>query len=255
MNKYLTSPIINLCRGRDLFPFSMTSRPKPDLNTKTHKGRSPFGPFSVTMLALAGLAMLVLSVDGCGGVRPYRSMVKAARSELSPVTLARDQRLKLQLRKALLLDETYAGLSISPHVYMERGFVVGLVDSEEQADGILRAAQTVQGLRSLKGHLPVRKQVPDRPDGNNEETGESTSDLTIKAEIKAQLALAPNIVSSQIDYDVLDGNVVLLGVVASEEVKAKAQREALKISGVTDVTNFLLLPESGYMKRRPRLLR
>ena len=234
----------------------MTNRPKPDLTTKTHLGRSPFGPFSVTMFALAGLAMLVLSVDGCGGgVRPYGKMFKAARSELSPIALARDQRLKLQLREAILLDQTYAGLSISTHVYMERGFVVGLVESAEQADGILRAAGTVQGLRSLKGHLPVRKQTPEGPDGNNEETGESSSDLAIKAEIKAQLALAPSVVSSQIDFEVLDGNVVLLGVVASEEVRDKAQREVLKISGVTNVTNWLLLPESGYMTRRPRLLR
>ena len=132
----------------------MTSRPKLDLTTKTHLGQISLRHYCVTMLALAGLAMLVLSVDGCsGGVRPYSAMVKAARSELSPVTLARDQRLKLRLREAILLDQTFAGLSISPHVYMERGFIVGLVESAEQANGILQAARTVQGLRSLKGHL------------------------------------------------------------------------------------------------------
>ena len=231
----------------------MTSRQNLDLTTKPHLGRISLRHYSVTMLALAGMAMLVLSVDGCsGGVRPYRAMVKAARSELSPVALARDQRLKLQLREAILLDQTYAGLSISPYVYMERGFIVGEVESAEQANGILRAARTVQGFRSLKGHLPVRKKVPE---GNDADTGESSSDLTIKAELKAQFALVPGIVSSQIDIEVLDGNVVLLGVVASEDVKATAQREVLKIGGVTDVTNLLLLPESGYMKRRPRLLR
>lgn len=230
----------------------MTSRPKLDLTTKTHLGRISLRHFVVIMFALAGLATLVLSADGCsGGVRPYRAMVKAARSELSPDALARDQRLKLHLRKAILLDQTYAGLSISPYVYMERGFVVGLVDSVEHATGILRAARTVQGLRSLKGHLPVRKQAPD---GNDKETRESTSDLTIKAEVKAQFALVPSIVSSQIDFEVLDGNVVLLGVVASEDVRDTAQREALMVSGVTEVTNLLLLPESAYMKRRPGLL-
>ena len=231
----------------------MTSPLKIDLNTKTHMGCISLRHFGVTMLALAGLAMLVLSVDGCsGGVRPYRAMAKAARSELSPIALARDQRLKLRLREAIFVDQTFAALSISPHVYMERGFVVGLVDSAEQADGILKAARTVQGLRSVEGYLPVRKLVPE---GNDADTGESSSDLTIKAEIKAKLALAPNIVSSQISYDVLEGNVVLLGVVATEEMREKAERETFKISGVTDVTNFLLLPESGYMKRRPRLLR
>ena len=113
----------------------MTSPSKLDLTTKTHLGRVSLRHYCVTMLALAGLAMLVLSVDGCsGGVRPYRAMVKAARSELSPVALARDQRLKLQLREAILVDQSLAGLSISPHVYMERGFIVGLVESAEQAD-------------------------------------------------------------------------------------------------------------------------
>ena len=231
----------------------MTPPPNVDITPKTLLGRISLRHSGVTLLALAGMAMLVLSVDGCGGgVRPYGKMFKAARSELSPIALARDQRLKLRLREAILVNEIFAALSISPHVYMERGFVVGLVDKAEQAEGILQAARTVQGLRSVKGHLPVRKQVPE---SNDEETGESSSDLAIKAEIKAKLALAPNIVSSQISYEVLEGNVVLLGVVASEEMRDKAQREALKISGVTDVTNLLLLPESGYMKHRPGILR
>ncbi len=203
----------------------------------------------VAAFALAGLAFLLLSADGCsGGVKPYRAMAKAAQSELSPETLAGDGSLKLQLREAILEDQTYAGLSISPHVYMGRGFVVGSVETVEQANGILRAARTVQGLRSLQGHLPVRKKVPE---GSDEESGGSISNLTIKAEVKANLASVPSIVTSQVDIEVLDGNVVLLGVVHSEGVRDAAQREALNVSGVNEVTNLLLLPESGYMKRRP----
>lgn len=181
----------------------------------------------------------------------YRAAYKAARSELSATTLARDQRLKLQLREAILLDQTYAGLAISPYVYMERGFVVGSVETVEQADGILRAARTVQGLRSLHGHLPVRKKVTE----GKEETGDSISDLTISVEVKANLALVGEIVASQIDIKVLGGDVVLLGVVASEKVRDAAEREARLVSGVTGVTNLLLLPESGYMKRGHRLRR
>jgi hyperosmotically inducible protein len=211
-----------------------------------------WGMRRVASLVLVGLALLLLSTEGCSGAgMGYRAAYKAARSELSATTLARDQRLKLHLREAILLDQTYAGLEISPYVYMERGFVVGSVETVEQADGILRAARTVQGLRSLYGHLPVRKEVTEE----NEETGGSISDLTITTEVKANLVLVPGILASQIEIQVLGGDVVLLGVVASEEVRGAAEREARLVSGVKGVTNLLLLPESGYMKRRPRLLR
>jgi len=221
-----------------------TRKPRIDLLSISLNGYGVAASF-----ALAGLAFLLLSADGCsGGFKPYRAMAKAAQSELSPETLAGDRSLKLQLREAILLDETYAGLSISPHVYMERGFVVGSVETVEQANGILRAARTVQGLRSLYGHLPVRKNVPE---GNDEESGGSISNLTIKAEVKANLVMVPSIVTSQVDIEVLDGDVVLLGVVHSEKVRDAAQREALNVSGVNEVTNLLLLPESGYTKRRP----
>ena len=208
--------------------------------------------YGVAALALAGLALVLVSTEGCSGAgMGYRAAYKAARSELSATTLARDERLKLRLREAIVLDQTYAGLAISPYVYMERGFVVGSVETIDQSDGILRAARTVQGLRSLYSHLPVREEVTE----NNEGASGSLSDLTISTEVKANLALVPDILVSQIDINVLSGEVVLLGVVASDKVREAAEREARLVSGVSGVTNLLLLPESEYMKKRPRLLR
>ena len=222
------------------------SKSPPHLMSNSLRG------YGVAALALAGLALVWLSTEGCSGAgMGYRAAYKAARSELSATTLARDQRLKLRLREAIVLDQTYAGLAISPYVYMERGFVVGSVETIDQADGILRAARTVQGLRSLYGHLPVRGEVTEK----NEEASGSLSELTISTEVKASLALVPDILSSQIDIKILSGEVVLLGVVASDKVREAAEREARLVSGVSGVTNLLLLPESGYMKRRPRLLR
>jgi len=242
---------------------SVTVSPTPILENATsysefHSKLKPyllgnsFRGYRVALLVLVGLACVWLSTEGCSGAgMGYRAAYKAARSELSATTLARDNRLKLQLREAIFLDQTYLSLAISPYVYMERGFVVGSVESIEQAEGILRAARIVQGLRSLYGHLPVRNEVTEE----NEETGGSLSDLTITTEVKANLVLVPGIWASQIEIQVLGGDVVLLGVVASEEVRGAAEREARLVSGVNGVTNLLLLPESGYMKRRPRLLR
>ena len=206
----------------------------------------------VAALTLAGLVLFSMTIEGCsGGPRGYRAMYKAAKSELSPVTLARDTRLKIQLEEAIIIDQTYESLGITPYVYMERGFVVGFVENAEQADSITQAAKTVDGLRSLYMHLPVKSETTD----TNEESSDRPSDFTLSTEVKANLLLVPDIVASQIDFKVLDGDVVLLGVVASDTVRSAAVRETRLVSGVTHVTNLLLLPESGYMKRRPRLLR
>ena len=203
-------------------------------------------------LGLAGMALLLLTTEGCsGGGMGYRAAYKAARSELSGTALARDQRLKLQLREAILQEHADEGFSISPCVFMERGFVVGLVENTEEAESIMEAARNVDGLRSLYGHLPVKREGSEE----NEEISGSLSDLTISTEVKASLPLVPDVLPSQIDIKVLSGEVVLLGVVASDKVKSAAEKEARLVSGVAGVTNLLLLPESGYTKRRPRILR
>ena len=225
---------------------------------KCHSKSAPSGfSHSLTMygigaLVLAGLALVLLSIEGCSRAgMGYRAAYKAARSELSPTTLARDERLKLQLREAILIDQTYEGFAITPYVFMERGFVVGLVENAEEADTIMQAARTVDGLRSLYGHLPVKTESSEDEDP----VSGSLSDVTISTEVKGSLAVVPDVLPSQIDIKVLSGEVVLLGVVASDKVREAAEREARLVSGVHGVTNLLLLPESGYMKRRPRLLR
>jgi hyperosmotically inducible protein len=226
--------------------------PLPLIECKTKSGGVRLRRLAVTAQAIIGLILLSLAVEGCSGVGAgYRAAYKAAKSELTPTTLARDQRLKLQLREAILLDQTYEGLAISPYVFMERGFVVGLVNDQQEADAIMRAARTVEGLRSVYGHLPVKI------DGSEEKDAvtDSISDITILSEVKTNLALVPDIIASQIEVKILSGEVVLLGVVASDTVKAAAEREARLVNGVTGVTNLLLLPESGYMKRGPRILR
>ena len=202
--------------------------------------------YGLATLVTVGLALLSLATEGCSGAgMGYREAYKAARSELSPTTLARDQRLKLQLREAILLNETYDGFAISPYVYMERGFVVGLVKDQEEADRIMQAARTVDGLRSLYGHLPPEA----KGSVEGDEDSQTISDITILTDVKANLALVPDVLVSQMDIKVLSGEVVLLGVVASDKVRDAAEREARLVSGVTEVTNLLLLPESGYMKR------
>lgn len=191
-----------------------------------------------------GLGMaLVCGMAACGGFVPYRKMAQAAGSLLSARAQAQDQMLQLDLRRAIMTDDALAALAISPHVYMVRGFLVGRVDTQAQADALVTAAQGVTGLRSVSTYLPVA------PGGATV----MAADVEKVGEIKAAIAADRDLVVTRYDVNVVDGQAVLLGVVASAEESAAVEAAARSVDGVTGVTNFLLLVEEPYAALRPRL--
>ena len=195
-----------------------------------------------------GMMVVICVMPGCGGAK-YSAMVKAARSELSPRAQAQDDLHKLHLHEALLADQGFSGLNLSMYVFMERAYVVGHVDNPEQAAAVLRTAMTVAGLRSVAGYLPVKKALP-----NDSTISNTASDLTVKAEIASALALAAGVVTSRVNVEVLDGQAVLLGVVSGSDERFSAEQAANGVKEVRGITNWLLLPEQGYMSIRSRVL-
>ena len=191
------------------------------------------------------LAILFIAL-GCGGARPYSLMYKSASSELSGPAQARDHRLKANLRAALISEQGLTGLSLSPEVLMERGYVTGHVETPDQAATIQRIARGVSGLRSVDVYLPIS---PSQPTSDSS----TMSDMTIHTEIAAALKLAPGVVASRINVTVLDRQAVLLGVVSGDEERRHAVEAVFGVEGVKGVTNWLLLPEPDYMAVRPKL--
>lgn len=185
--------------------------------------------------ALAVFALLAGGA-GCGGARPYRAMAKAASSEESARAQAGDDQLKLALRRAVLTSDPAAEVHVTPYVYMGHAYLVGFVDGAPQRQNLTDAAQAVPGVRSLDTYLP------DRPAAS-----QTASDLEIEGKVKAALALDGERVT-QIDIDVLAGEVVLLGVVSDQSAIDAAIAAAQGVGGVTGVKSFLLLPEAGYEK-------
>src|SRR6185295_5229287 len=184
-----------------------------------------------------GLALMLLMTTGCGA--QYKAMADAAQSELSPMTLAHDDRYKIRLHEALVQEQGFSGLTLSVHVFMERAYIVGHVDNREQAAAVLQTARKVSGLRSVEGYLPVKESA------SNSNPASTTSSVPLKPQVMAALALAPEVVKSRVNVEVLDNHVILLGVVSGNEERQSAERAAAGVEGVKDVTNWLLLPEKN----------
>ena len=190
----------------------------------------------VLMLPLALLAL------GCGHARPYRAMAKAATSEENVFTQAQDKQCAMHIRESILTTDASQVLAITPHCYMGHVYLTGFVASQAQADDVVTRVRAMEGVRSVDTYL-----VPKPSDRS------LASDEMIKPKLKAQLALSPGEVATRVDSEVLAGHVVLLGVVSSPQAVEEAGQLAARTSGVTGVTNFLLLPEQGYESLRPHL--
>jgi len=216
----------------------MRTEPRNPIDRVRRRHRGSGAHVAVRICATA----LLLTAAGCAGMRPYRAMAKAASSEESVHAQVGDDRLKMAVREALLAADADAVVHVTPYVYMGHGYLVGFVDGATERQKLTDAAQGVAGLRSLDTYLP------DEPAQSH-----TASDLSLKGEVKAALALDRERVT-QIDLEVLAGDVVLLGVVSDQTAIDSAVAAAQGVGGVTGVTNFLLLPEQGYEKPL-RLLR
>jgi osmotically-inducible protein OsmY len=196
-----------------------------------------FRVLAVTLSLAVGCAGL-----GCGGVRPYRAMAKAASSEEHVFAQAEDHRLKASIREAIVVTDPSAALAVTPYAYMGHAYLVGFVADQNQADALVDRVRGIDGVRSVGVYLPTP------PAGRSTE-----ADLELKARVKSALALEPGQVVTRVEIEALAGHVVLLGVVRSPDAVESAGRTAARRSGVTGVTNFLLVPEAEYESLRPKL--
>src|SRR5262245_62789676 len=100
------------------------------------------------------LATLFIA-SGCGGARPYSLMYKSASSELSGPAQARDHRLKANMRAAMISEQGVNGLTLTPEVLMERGYVTRHVETPDQVTTMKRTARGVPGLQQLAVYLRI----------------------------------------------------------------------------------------------------
>jgi osmotically-inducible protein OsmY len=202
---------------------------------------------SVTLWLGMGIGItVVLLVQGCSGDK-YKTVVNAAESGLGSLTIADDYRHQRRLQEALLAEPAFAELVLTSYVFLDHGYVIGHVQSSEQAEAVYRVASNVEGLRSLNAFLPVKRS------SSFDAIGKVTPDEKLKGQIRAALARTRGLVDSRVHVEVLDDRAVLLGVVSDNEEKTRAEQAAAGTIGVKRIINWLLLAESEYLAIRSQV--
>jgi osmotically-inducible protein OsmY len=189
-----------------------------------------------------GLMVVLLASNACGGER-YQAMIDNAETRLTDLMTVDDQMYQRRLRDALDAHPEFSSLTLSTYVFMGRGYVIGYVDSHEQAKAVFNTAASVKGLRSLDAYLPIKRT------SSNDMIGNSNSDAIVKANLESALG-TEDPAYRWVHVEVLDGRVVLVGVIPKNEDRIRVEGAAAGTSGVKHVSNWLLLPETEYMAIR-----
>ncbi|HJT19851.1 MAG TPA: BON domain-containing protein [Nitrospira sp.] len=200
-------------------------------------------PLMYQRVRMTSTVMLLLS-SACEG-DTYRAIMEKAQAGYTDVVTADDRLYRLRLENALAANPALSGLALSTYVFMDRAYVIGHVESADQAKQVFETAREVRGLRSVDAFLPVKHPA-------SHDVG-PISDQEIKSQIESALVLTPGVVYGRVNLEVLDGRVVLIGVVSGNEERTRAEQVAKKTSGVKGVTNWLLLPETEYLAIRSQL--
>jgi len=185
-------------------------------------------------------------VDGVQGVRNLLQVVAPEHEKAMQVS---DDDLKQRIEQALQADASLKSSSIA--VQSVNQGVVLLGGTAKTLSGHLRAvavAAAVPGVRRVASEIQSPDTLADAeiwheptPRQLREGYGvwDTASDIWITSAVRMRLLADSEVPGLEIDLDSWDGVVTLFGIVSSEEAKAAAEADALKVSGVKRVVNEL----------------
>jgi len=158
------------------------------------------------------------------------TIYKAAVDERDVKTIANDKKIEATIVKRLLEDDNVKVLDISAYCYDGRVYLLGEYETAQQKNLATQIAKNVEGVKSVTTHLLPKK--ANHPCGTRE-------NVEITARVKAVLIKDKEIWSTNVDVKTIQCNVVLLGIVGSEQEVRRAIAHAKKVEGVQSVKSYL----------------
>jgi hyperosmotically inducible protein len=141
-----------------------------------------------------------------------------------------DEKITMAIRKKFSDDEKIKYFDISTYVYNGHVYLVGDYDSVDQKNQAVKLAGEVEGVKSVTDYfLPKKK----------DDTCGTTANLKLSTNVKIKLIGDKDISSTQIEVKALQCNIILLGLVGSDNYIKKAIASAKAVEGVRSVKSFL----------------
>jgi hyperosmotically inducible periplasmic protein len=188
------------------------------------------------------------------GVEAVRNLLVVAPAPEKATRLSDDD-LKLRVEQALQADPSLKSSNIG--VESANNGVVLLDGTAKTLSAHLRAAEVaaaVPGVRGITSKIQSPQALADAeiwrgPSPHQSKAGygvwDTASDIWITSDVRMRFLADTHLPALEIDLDTWDGAVTLFGIVPSQDAKAVAEADALKVNGVTRVVNELQVVASA----------
>ncbi len=186
----------------------------------------------VSILTVA-LVVLLAGIVGCEKRGKEEAEMPKARS---------DTVMTAELDAKMLADSQLRGLDIVVSTKDAVIQITGKVPSNELKKKAETIAGTVAGAKAIKSKLKVTG-LPAAPVGDR-------SDSDIQIELKAKLLADSELSGWAINTEVIDGTIIMTGIVDSENLKRKAGKLAKTVAGAKDIENNLAIRPEEAMARK-----
>jgi hyperosmotically inducible protein len=224
-----------------LFPWSEDS---------THRTAQPtmnilrYVLLTAVVLALPACAVLPIGIGLIPGAPAYLSSVigngqsayQTAMDERTSKQQMLDSIIAGHAQAELLKNKQIESTQITAYCYFGKLYLVGEYDSQEQLKTIYQCVNRVEGKRAVISRLYLRDEQQD---------SDFISDTAMYTDIRTQLLADFDVTSSPVDVEVIQGDIVLLGVISDKEERDRIMAHAQSVDGVNRVVSYLYHQENA----------
>src|SRR5262249_7525386 len=183
------------------------------------------------------------------GVKDVRNLLAVVPEAQKRQVTASDDQIRNHVETVLRQDASLKDSSIKVQS-VNKGTVVlaGKADTLSSHQRALVDARSVDGVRKVASEIQSPNELGDKEIWNDEGpkpgASNSASDAWLTTKVKVKLIGEPGGSPMKINVDTQDGIVTLFGAVSTQDEKAAAERQAMKVDGVKGVHNELqVVPE------------
>lgn len=158
---------------------------------------------------------------------PWGAIYGSARDERSVGDQAADKKISLSIKGTLADKDSKKALQVHVYCFLGHVFLVGAIDDAEFRSFAVKTAKGTEGVGKVTDYF-------------KKETDTTADDLEIAAKVRTDLIAEGDLSATQIEQEVMNGEVVLLGMTRSKADAALAIKVAKGVTGVKKVTSFLI---------------
>jgi hyperosmotically inducible protein len=179
---------------------------------------------------LAPITLILCFALSCLAWTPWGAVYESARDERSVSDQAADKKISLSIKADLANKDSKLALKVHVYSFLKHVYLVGAVGDQPFRAFAMKTARGTEGVKKVTSYF--------KP-----ETDTTAEDLKLAAKVRAKLVGNGDLSSTQIEQEVMNGEVVLLGMVRSQADAALAAKVAGGVPGVRKVTSFLIPPK------------